>query len=332
MAAFTENRLKEEIKTKDFRSLYVLVSEDPFKLEHYANAIYGALFSLGQGSKTIHFGDEIQPQALLDEAKNLSLWNPQKFILVKQAERISSKNWEGFLPLMREPLEKCLIIFQATKVDARFKFFQSLNKAGSHCGLLKFEAADISDWNFWLGNFLRQQKKEIEEDAKQLLADWTLGHLSELKNLIERVSIYIGEQTKIRKEDIVAVGFRVAPEDVFAFTESLLRGDRAKSLELLEKLLDQGEEPLALIGLMARQFRWLLHILTLRAEGKADAQIPSVAGIFPSAAKVLVPASWRLGGKKVISCLNSLAEVDFRLKSSRVPNRLWLSDLVIQLT
>jgi DNA polymerase III subunit delta len=332
MAALTENRLKEEIKLKDFRSLYVLVGEDPFKPEHYSDGIFRALFPSGQGSKTLLFGDEIQPQALLDDAKNLSLWDPQKFILVKQAERISSKNWEGLLPLLKEPLEKCTVVFQAAKVDARFKFFQSLNKAGSHCGLLKFETADSSDWNFWLGNFLRIQQKEMEDDAKQLLADWTLGHLSELKNLVERVSIYIGEQKKIRKEDVVAVGFRVAPEDVFAFTENLLKGDRSKSLELLEKLLDQGEEPLALIGLMARQFRWLLHILTLRAEGKTDAQIPSVAGIFPSAAKILVPASRRMGGKKVIAGLNCLAEVDFQLKSSRVPNRLWLSDLVIQLT
>lgn len=331
MAGFSENRLKEEIKTKDLRSVYFFSCEDPFLVDHYTDQLCRAFFSSDQGKKTVYFGDELSVAEFLDESKSLSLWDPQKFIVVKQAERISAKTYEGLIPLVKTPLEKCLVVFQSTKVDARLKFFQALQKSGSHCALLKFESPEISDWNYWLGIFLRKQKKELEEDARSILQEWTRDNITELSHLVERASIYVGDQTAIRRQDILAVGFRVTPEDVFAFTECLLRGDSGKALELLNKLLDQGEEPLALVGLMARQYRWLLHILALRAEGKSDAAIASAAGIFPAAAKHLFPASRRLGGKKVIAGLRTLAEADFRMKTSKIPERNCLSELVLQI-
>lgn len=331
MAGFSENRLKEEIKTKDLRSIYYLSGEDPFLIDYYTNQLSQAFFSSSEGKKTTYFGDEISVSEFLDESKSLSLWDPQKFIVVKQAERISSKTYEGLIPLIKEPLEKCLVVFQSTKIDARWKFFQALQKSGSHCALLKLDPPEISDWNYWLGVFLRKHKKELEEDAKSLLQEWTRDNLTELGHLIERASIYVGDQRVIRRQDVLAVGFRVTPEDVFAFTESILRGDSGRALSLLNKLLDQGEEPLALVGLISRQYRWLLQILAMRAEGKSDAAIASAAGIFPTAAKHLFPASRRLGGKKVIASLRALAEVDFRMKTSKIPERNCLSELVMQI-
>jgi DNA polymerase-3 subunit delta len=331
MAGFSENRLKDEIKTKDLRSVYFFVSEDPFKPDFYSQQLGKVFFGDGDVRKSLYFGDELDPYAFLDEVKSLSLWDAQKFLVIKQAERISAKNFELLLPLLSAPLDRCLVIFHSQKADARWKFFQALQKSGSHCALLKFEFPDQSEWNFWLNNFLRKQKKELDDEARALLAEWTLGHLSDLAHLVERAAIFVGDQPLIRRQDVVAVGFRVAPDEVFSFTESLLKGDVAHALAMLNRLLDQGEEPLALIGLLARQYRWLLQILALRAEGKNDATIASSAGIFPAAARHLFPAAKRLGGKRVIAGLQALAEVDFRLKSSRLPERFWLTDLVTQL-
>jgi hypothetical protein len=54
--------------------------------------------------------------------------------------------------------------------------------------------------------------------------------------------------------------------------------------------------------------------------------------LFPAAAKVLLPASRRLGGKGVIRGLQALAETDHGLKSSRMPKEQLLSGLVMRLT
>lgn len=331
MASVAESKIKEELQRHRTRELYVLAGEDPFKLEYYANAIFREIFPEG-GSREILYGDELDTSSLLDQARTFSLWEPTKFILVRQGERLTAKQWEALLPLLTEPMDRCCLLFQCARADARFKFFQALAKAPERAALVKLEPAGMGEASAWLKLFLRELGKEIDEGGRGLLLEWTAGSLLELKHLVERASLYSGSNPQITREHIQAVGFRTAPEDIFRFTGSLLQGDRSSSLALLETLLRQGEEPLALVGLLARQYRWLLSILALRAEGEADNAIASKAGLFPAAAKVLLPASRRLGGKGVIRGLQALAETDYGLKSSGLPKEQLLSGLVMRLT
>jgi DNA polymerase-3 subunit delta len=331
MAALTENKVREDIQRKKLKDLYILVGDDPFKLDHYADSLFRAYFPEG-GTREIIYGDELEPYQLLDQVRTPSLWDPMKFILVRQGERLTAKQWEVLIPLLNEPFERCCLVFQCTKTDARYKFFQALGKAGERVALVKMEPAGLGEASQWLRSFLKSAGKEADEDARELLLEWTAGSLSELKHLVEKAALFAGEDPAIRREHIQAVGFRVAPEDVFRFTGSVLEGNRASSLVILEALMRQGEEPLALLGLLSRQYRWLLSILTLRAEGKPDTAIASAAGIFPAAARVLFPAARRLGSKGVIRGLKALADTDHSLKSSRLPKDQLMTGLVVALT
>jgi DNA polymerase-3 subunit delta len=333
MANLSESKLREELQKRKLRSVYFLVGDDAFKLDYYAEQALRVLFPDGQPVlREIVYGDEIDPPALLDSARTLSLWDPHKFILVRQAERISAKSWEALMPLLESPLERCTIFFQASKTDGRMKFFQALGKAGDESVQVKLDPSSGGEWNKWLQAFLKETGKELSEEARPLLLEWTGGSLIELKHLVDRAALFAGGADEIRREHVSAVGYRASPEDVFRLSGGILSGDRAAALVMMETLMKQGEEPIALIGLLARQYRWLLGILALRAEGKADQSIASECGIYPGAAKLLFPASRRLGGKGVVKSLVALAEADHMLKSSRLPREHVLTKLVLTLT
>ena len=332
MATLSESKVQEELRKKKLRAIYLFVGEDILKQDHYADLVARALFPEGPVSRDILYGDELEPEKMLDDARTLSLWDPQKLILLRHGERVTAKQWEVLLPLLKDPPERCVVVIQAAKVDGRMKFFQSLAKAGESVVQVKLDAPTGGEWNHWLQSFLRETGKDLDDGARALLLEWSSGSLSDLKHALQRAALYAGEQTEIRRDHVAAVGFKVSPEDVFQFSGGVLSGDRATALATLETLLRQGEEPIALVGLMARQYRWLLGILASRAEGKADAGIASEWGIFPGAAKILFPASRRLGGKGVVAGLSHLAAADSLLKSSRLPADHVLTRLVLQLT
>jgi DNA polymerase-3 subunit delta len=334
MAIASESKLREELQRKKLRSFYLLAGDDTFKQDFYADKIARLLFAEStKPVKEILYGDELEPERLLDDARTLSLWDPQKLILIRHGERVTAKQWEALLPLIQEPPERCTVVVQATKVDGRMKFIQALGKAGEAVAQIKLDPAEGGEWNVWLQSFLRDAGKDLDQPARELLLEWNAGgSLAELKHAIDRAALYSGEHKEIRREDIAAVGFKVSPEDVFQFSGGVLAGDRGTALARLETLLRQGEEPIALVGLLARQYRWLLGILASRAEGKTDQGITSEWGIVPGAAKVLLPASRRLGGKGVIAGLKSLAEADALLKSSRLSPEHVVTRLVLQLT
>lgn len=333
MANLSESKLREELQKGKLRSLYMIVGEDAFKLDYYAEQALRVLFPDGQPVvREVIYGDELQPAALLDSARTLSLWDPHKFILVRQGEKISAKNWDVLSELLENPPERCTVFFQTTKADGRMKFFQALAKAGDESVQVKLDPSVGGEWNKWLQAFLKDTGKELAEEARPLLQEWTGGSLTELRNLVDRAALFAGGASEIRREHVSAVGYRATPEDVFRLSGAILAGDRASVLVLMENLVRQGEEPIALIGLIARQYRWLLGILALRAEGKADAAIATECGIYPMAAKVLFPASRRLGGKGVLRGLVALADADHSLKSSRLPREHVLTKLALTLT
>jgi DNA polymerase-3 subunit delta len=330
MATLSESKFREEAQKKKLRALYVIASEDAYKLDFYAELLFKSWD--GGGPKDIRYADEISPELLLEDLQTGSLFSPSKFLLVRHGERMQAKQWEVLLPLLSEPAEKSCLVILCAKVDARFKFFQALAKADQAAALVKLELPDASECQPWLSGFLKENGKDMEPAARDLCLAWASGELSDLKHLVERACLYAGEELVVRREHVQAVGMRLTPEEVFQFTGNLLSGDRAASLARLEALLEQGEEPLALVGLLARQYRWLLDILTLRAEGEGDAAIASKAGIFPGAAKVLFPAARRLGSKGVIRGLSALSQTDYRLKSSRLSKNQLLTELVLELT
>ncbi len=331
MASISESKLHEELQKKKTRFLYVFVGADYFKVDHYVEGLEKVLLQSG-GSKEVLYGDELVPEALLDSVRTLSLWDPCKLLLIRQSERMTAKQWEALLPLLQMPQEKCSLVFHTTKADGRMKFFQALSKVGDDCVQVKLEPAVGGEWSAWLQTFAREAGKSIAPDARNLLQEWTSGSLSELKHTIDRAALFAGEEAEIRRDHVRAVGFRVTPEDIFRLVSGVLSGDRALALTMTETLLEQGEEPIAMVGLLARQYRWLLGILALRAEGKADAAIASELGIFPMAAKALFPASRRLGGKGVVKGLAALALADHSLKSSRLSREHVTTRLVLELT
>ncbi|MGZ3737642.1 MAG: DNA polymerase III subunit delta, partial [Bdellovibrionota bacterium] len=216
MASISESKLREELQKKKLRSLYMLVGEDAFKLDYYAEQALRVLFPDGQPVvREIVYGDELDPTALLDSARTLSLWDPHKFILVRQAEKISAKSWEALSVLLENPIERCTILFQTHKADGRMKFFQALAKAGDDCVQVKLEPSVGGEWNKWLQAFLKETGKELADEARPLLLEWTGDSLIELKHLVDRAALFAGGATEIRREHVTAVGYRATTEDVF---------------------------------------------------------------------------------------------------------------------
>jgi len=328
MAQLTEGKLKEELK-KLKRRLYVIASEDIFKLNSVTESLVNSFSKEQGGSKQIFFADETMPENFLEKTRTGDLFQPRQILVLKMAEKYSAKQWEVLLPLLSGKGEN-LILIQINKVDSRLKFFQSLGKADCECALVKLERASRSECAHWISAFSAGFDWDMR--ARDLALDWSNEDLCQLRLLVEKVCLFAGEGKKISEEHIRAVGLNLGQEDVFQLSNSLLLGDRRKSLMALELLLNQGEEPLMIVGLLTRQYRWILEILALRAEGEGDASITRKAGLFPSAAKVLFPAAKVMGGKRTLKNIQFMSEIDKKLKSSRLNKKDIMVEMVVGLT
>ncbi len=333
MAIVDEKKLQEDFSKKKLRSFYYFYGEELYKIDEAVGHIKKLLLKeVGENFQwETMFGDEVKAENLCDASDSFSLWQSRKGILVKNAEAIPAKQWERLKRLVENPNETTTLVFCASKADLRTKHIQWISKATDHAILVEFSAPEAWEAQQYLKKFVQAQGRELDPAAQQLLLEWSGHSLFELEQSIEKASLFSLGKKNISEEDIRAVQVRTRPESIFQFADALLSGNRASAMQELSKILEQGEDPIAILGLVARQYRWLLQILALRAEGKNESLIASELRLFPRQAKQLWQAAQKQGAPTVIRGLARIVEADKGLKSTREPAKMILERLSLSL-
>jgi DNA polymerase III subunit delta len=324
-------KIRKQISTLPVLFVY---DEEGARIEDWARFFFtGAESGSSQDLKPeIFYADELSFEDFLAIVQAQSLFASEKNVWIRAAEKWSPKEMERVLGQLETIDTGVKVFLELRRWDGRTKWTQSLVKSES-LSVLKLDPMNPMELKQWLFSAASARGYTIENDAADLLLEWTEGQAIELMQALVRASLYAGERKQILTADVEAIGIRVSSSNIFDFSAAVVLGQRREALDRLERLLAEGEEPIAVLGLLARQFRWLLSIQSARAEGLSEGEIPLRCGIFPSAARVLLPGAKRRGGQDILKSLDLLARWDQKLKSSQ-----WLSrpelmrSLVLSLT
>ena len=102
----------------------------------------------------------------------------------------------------------------------------------------------------------------------------------------------------------------------FELTDHLVAGRRAKAIAILEKILDDGAEPLALLGLLAYNYRRLLIAKDMMTRGAPRSAVSGELKMRYSDQEAFFAAARRADLKDLSRAINRLARTDVAIKSS----------------
>ena len=111
-------------------------------------------------------------------------------------------------------------------------------------------------------HFIKNQAKEkgkiLADDAAEYIVSAGVTTFRQLANEIEKLSIFVHPEKNITLE---AAHATVSPGEAFAWqlSDALMQKDTSASMHILQKLVDAGQAPFALIPMLAKQFRMLLR-------------------------------------------------------------------------
>jgi DNA polymerase-3 subunit delta len=105
-----------------------------------------------------------------------------------------------------------------------------------------------------------------------------------------------------------------------------------EALVLVDRLLDQGDEPLRLLGAFSMQLRRLAQAARLSEQGRSLAIALEEAGVPPFGRRAAEQQLRHLGRRRLNRLFDWLIETDLGMKrTAHVPPRILLERLVIQL-
>jgi len=98
--------------------------------------------------------------------------------------------------------------------------------------------------------------------------------------------------------------------------------------QTLRRLLDTGEHPLGLLAMIARQFRLLIQVKELKAEGATPPDVAKRLGIHPFPARKLTNQATHFTAAQLEAVYRHLLDTDVAIKSGEIEAEVALDLLV----
>jgi DNA polymerase III subunit delta len=164
------------------------------------------------------------------------------------------------------------LIVTAGAVDKRKKIYKVLSETGKvlHFPQIKTENRKKQVLMDTVKESLAKAGKTVTPAAWMEIGKRTGFIIANSMEAVEKLIIYTGEKTVINEKDVDALIGKTKEGTIFDLTNALSERDIRRSLIALKELLDQGIHELAILSMMAREIRLLLHAGILIKSGKLD--------------------------------------------------------------
>ncbi|MEE2754160.1 MAG: DNA polymerase III subunit delta [Candidatus Latescibacterota bacterium] len=322
--------LRSQISKGEIAPVYFLHGPEDLEKDEAVRSLIDV--ALDPASRTFNLdilvGNELDVSDAINRASAFPMMGSSRVVVIKRIEDVAEASARAFIPLIENPVEGIVLIFTANKVDLRRKFFATLKKAAVS---IEFKIPYDNQLPGWIRSRATGMGLEIDDEALHFLALSIGGKPREIANELEKLDIHLGDRRTVSKDDISLVIGASRDASVFDFTDAVGGKNLGRSLRLLQTLMEQGDDPVAILALLIRHVgilrktRWLLDSGTPRSQYARKLKIPpfTVGKYAEQAGKFTDPELW--------SAYETLLRADNRIKSRSRTHNVTLTRTVTEL-
>lgn len=199
-----------------------------------------------------------------------------------------------------------------------------------------YEKAFVAPSNItqWIVRHTKDEySAEIETNAAAALASVVDKDLRAADSEISKLVAYVNYQRPINERDVVMFTPYVAEANIFEMVDAIGRQDGKTAMTIAQQLLNEGNEPLSLFGMINRQFRLLILAREYIDErGNSDGMAKAI-GVHDFVAKKLSGQARQFDGIATIEGIyHKLVDYDFQIKTGKMSDEMALEVFIAGVT
>ncbi len=313
------------------QSLYVLHGDEDFLKRQVLLGLRALVFG-PQGNEfgfSTQAGDKATFASVRDELETVPFLSPRRLVVVENADPFVTRYRAALEKYQEQPAQTGVLVLEVKSFPATTRLAKMVGTAGN----IECKAPPAYRlWQWCITWAASRHGKGLTEPAARLLVDLVGTEMGVLDQELAKLAIYAGKAPRIEVDDVDQLVGRSRTQITFKIFDALAVGRPQEAFTILDRLFDQGEEPLAILGAFSWQLRLLAKAARLNQQGLGFAATAERAGIPPFARQPVEQQLRRLGPKRADQLYDWLLEVDLGIKgASQLSPRLLLERLVIRL-
>lgn len=281
-------------------------------------------------------GEESEPPAVVRAAETPPVLGARRLVIVRHAPGLGEQPGKGGgrgdvhaleLYLENPVPATCLVLVHSGPVDRRRRLYRLITEKGR---AIDFTPLSEADRLRWVAKRVREAGKTAEPAALRRLVVSSSGGLAGLEQDLNKVLCYVGDRRGIVEDDVAALVIRPAEETVFAVIDAIGEKRARPALDGLAQLLRAGEEPVRLLGMLARQFRIILAAGDLARRGVATPDIARELGLKTFVVRRALEQGRMIPLDRAAEALAGIRDIDLAVKTGQRDFYSAAADLILQ--
>ena len=336
MSTLTRAELERQLAQGRIAPLYLLFGAEDYLRDAAARRVVDAALRdapLREFNETSFSLSAADAQQAIASAEQLPMMAARRVVRVTDFSKLREDDEAALARYLARPAETSVVIFVADDLDKRRKFSKTLLEA---CASVEFAAMSDGEAKAWARERLKGLKAEANERTLAQVVALAGTGARRLGNELDKLATAALPSGQITMELVEALVRRSREHSNFELTDHLVARDRRRSLETLRRLLDDGVEPVMLIGLLSSSYHKLALAKALMAQGAPTGEVNRLAPYqFDLREKFLAQAR-RTDAREITRSITRIAAADVAIKTSLggggKGSRLQLEMLVCELT
>lgn len=332
MSTSTREDLRKALKAGRIEPLYLLFGAESYLRDMAARVITDTVLNdaplreFNESSFSLARNDV---QQAIAAAEQLPMMTARRVVRVTDFSRLAESDEEALLRYLARPAESSVVIFIADELDKRRKLSKTLLDA---CVSVEFAPLSDAELATWAKSRLRELKAETDERTLSQIIALTGADVRTLSNELEKLATAALPSSRITMEMTDALVGRSRVLSNFELTDYLIARNRRRALQTLQRLLDDGAEPVMLIGLIAGNFHRLALAKELMTRGAAKEEVFRLVAMPYSKREEFLATARRTDASALVRSIERIAAADLAIKTSQATPRLQLELLVCELS
>lgn len=176
-------------------------------------------------------------------------------VIIEDLESLKKEDAEELAHYFDNPNPETRLLLLTRKIDKRMALFRILSKLATVHEFKKPYANRVPE-------FVNQEARtlglSLEPGTATLLVELAGHDLMSLVSELEKLKLFIHPQTQVRREHVAQLVGAGLVDQIWALGEKVARRDLKSSLDLVRRMLEQGEAPIAVLALLISHFRKVL--------------------------------------------------------------------------
>ncbi len=318
MPKLTAEKLTAELAQGTVAPVYLLTGEDTYRkgliIEQLRKAVNPDDFNYFKAQAT-----SAEVSEGLAQANTAPVFSAVRLVILTGVDKLrkGSKEQLALIKYAQNPLSTTTLIL--THNDAKkLKTDKTLAAACEETGrVVNFDELKATELNAWVRKQFADKQLTPDADAVQLLCESIGGELAALAGEIEKIYLFTAdrEDKHITQQDVLAcIGFS-KEENPFELSNAILACDKKEANLQIDKLLANGEDPVAVLAKMTYPVLKMARIKRLAEAGLSSGDILRGAGLLPWESRLVNNARRYPSQAQFLAALNKLIEADSGFKS-----------------